>query len=81
MVIFSTFKQFPWNCGDICAPDTPTIMDSCKTTGIVITISSHEDTPKPRDLMLTMAKVSIKFFKDEAAKTKSLRASNLVSAI
>lgn len=67
MVIFSTFKQFPWNWRDIRAPDTPTIVDSCKTTSIVITISSHEDTPKPRDLMCTMAKVLIEFCKDEAA--------------
>lgn len=77
MVIFSTFKHFPWNWRDIRAPDTPTIVDSCKTTSIVITISSHENTPKPCDLMHTMAKVSIEFCKNEAVKTKSLRASNL----
>jgi hypothetical protein len=73
MVIFSTFKQFPWIRRDIRTPETLTIVDSCKTTSIVITISSHADTPKPRDLIRTMAKVSIEFCKDEAAKTKSLK--------
>jgi len=65
MVILSTFKQFPWSWCDICAPDTPTIEKSCKTTNIVIAISSHEDIPKPpRILPLTMTKVLIELYKN-----------------
>ncbi len=65
MVILSTFKQFPWSWCDIWAPDTPTVEKSCKTTNIVIAISSHEDIPKPpRILLLTMTKVLIEFHKN-----------------
>jgi hypothetical protein len=46
-----------------------TIEKSCKTTNIVIAISSHEDIPKPpRILLLTMTKVLIEFHKNYAAK-------------
>ncbi len=64
-VIFSTFKQFPWSSCDIWAPYTPAIEKSCKTTNIVIAISSHEDIPKPpRILPLTMTKTLIEFYKN-----------------
>ncbi len=78
MVILSTFKQFPWSWCDICAPNTPAIEKSCKTTNIVIAISSHEDTPKPpRILPITMTKVLIEFYKKIAANDEIRRARNL----
>jgi hypothetical protein len=73
-----SFKQFPWSWCDICAPNTPAIEKSCKTTNIVIAISSHEDTPKPpRILPITMTKVLIEFYKKIAANDEIRRARNL----
>jgi hypothetical protein len=65
MVIFDTFKQFPQSELAIHTPTTPTVAKVCKTTSTVSIISSHEDTLIPPYIFsLTIAKVSIEFWKN-----------------
>jgi hypothetical protein len=70
MVIFHTFKQFPWSGCGIRAPTTPTTTKSYKTSNIVINICSNEDTPKPPCILpLTIVENLIKFCQSKIIKS------------